>query len=87
MLKKFCIALGFGLFWLFVFSIPIGRNKHVFNLAWFYIVDTTPINWIIGTVSGGISATTNSAKETADEIVGKVDHKLDHAQTARDNIE
>lgn len=76
MLRKTCITFGVGALWLFLFSVPVGRGKQLFDVLHYYVVDTTPVNWVIRIVGLGITTTGETAKQTADDIVGRVDDKL-----------
>lgn len=84
MLRKVLIGLGYGFFWLFVFSIPVGMQRKLFDVAWFYIVDTTPVTWVVNKLGMGVDATSNAAKEAKDNVVKKVDKKLDQADRSLD---
>lgn len=87
MIEKIKTALFYGVVWLFLFSIPVGQGKHLFNLAWFYIVDTAPVNWVVNAVTGGIEAGSETAKRTADEIVGKMDSQLTKNEQINEAVE
>lgn len=76
MLRKTWITLGVGALWLFLFSIPVGRGKQLFDVLHYYVVDTAPVNWVIKMVGMGITTTGETAKQTADDIVGRVDDQL-----------
>lgn len=65
MLRKTILFAGLGFVWLFLFSIPVGRGKSVYDIAHYYIVDTRPVHWVIGKVQGGFEATVDGAEGTA----------------------
>lgn len=50
MLKNTLVILGLGMLWLFVFSIPVSNNRRFFDVAFNVVVDTTPMNWVVGKV-------------------------------------
>ena len=47
MIKNLVIFLVFGFVWLFIFSIPVSRHKRLFDVGYYYFVDTQPVRWLI----------------------------------------
>ncbi|KAB8030613.1 hypothetical protein [Fluviispira multicolorata] len=71
-LKKLFGFLFVGLIWLFIFSIPVGEGKRLYNICYTYIVDTRPVRWVKEKISSGAKTTENTAKDTASEVIDKV---------------
>ncbi len=77
MLRSFLIFLASGFFWLFVFSIPIGHpGKKIFEVGYFYIVDTKPIHFITNSFFKTVDKTGSKANEVVDDVVSKIDKSL-----------
>jgi hypothetical protein len=62
-IAKFCIA---GLIWVFLLSIPVGQGKSVYDLAHYFLVDSTPVNWIGSQFTETVSKT-EAASQRAKE--------------------
>lgn len=75
-LKKIGIFTIFGIIWLFIFSIPISSNKKIFQFFHYYIVDTTPIHWILEKLRSGFKTTELTTKEVAHKVIDKVDSEV-----------
>ena len=71
-LKKLVIFIIFGVIWLFLFSIPVSNGKKLFQVSYYYIVDTRPVHWVFDKVSTGAKTTENNAKEAAHDVIDKV---------------
>lgn len=77
MLRPIGLFLGAGLVWLFLFSIPIGHGKTLYQLGQHYIIKTAPIQWIGAKISTGYEATLEAADErTATNSVKELSEKL-----------
>lgn len=63
MLKPIGWFLGAGLAWLFLFSLPIGRGKTLYQIGQHYIINTTPVQWLGSKISTGYEATLEAATE------------------------
>ncbi len=64
-------ALSFviiGIIWLFLFSIPLGQGRTVFDVAHHYVVDSTPVHWILGQVDETISETDRVSRRAGDWV-------------------
>lgn len=72
LIKKLFAFLFLGLIWLFLFSIPVGNDKKLFQVCYHYIVDTRPVHWVTNKVSMGAKTTENTAKEAAHDVIDKV---------------
>jgi hypothetical protein len=47
-LQKFSVFVLCGIAWLFLFSIPMSQTKNLFEVLHFYVVDTRPVQWVLG---------------------------------------
>jgi len=74
--KKIFIFLIYGFVWLFIFSIPVGNGKNLFQIGYFYIVDTKPIKWLLNKSYYGAKTTENTAKDTAHEVIDKISSEV-----------
>ncbi len=79
MIRNSIMFISLGFVWLFLFSIPVGKNKSVFDVAHFYIVDTKPVYWAVQKVQGGIDATSEATQTNAEEGVEILSKKLSKA--------
>lgn len=50
MLKKLLLTAGFGIFWLFIFSIPIDRERRIFDVGYATLIDTQAVHWVLNKV-------------------------------------
>ena len=66
MARNLTIFFGMGVVWLFVFSIPIGKGKSIYEVLHYYVVDTRPVQWVAQKVLGSYEATLD-ATETAQQ--------------------
>ena len=67
MLQKFSVFLLCGVAWLFLFSVPMGQSKNLFEVLHFYIVDTRPVQWVLGKAQTSYHSTieaTHSGQKT-----------------------
>jgi hypothetical protein len=51
-LQKVGVTLGFGVLWLYLFSVPVAHNQRLFDVAFNVVVDTAPMNWLVSKVQG-----------------------------------
>lgn len=51
-LQKLGITIGFGVLWLFLFSIPVAHNQRLFDVGFKVVVDTPAMNWVVTKVQG-----------------------------------
>lgn len=79
MIRNSIMFISLGFVWLFLFSIPVGNGKNVFNVAHFYIVDTKPVSWAVQKVQGGIDAASETTESNAEEGVEILSNKLSKA--------
>jgi hypothetical protein len=63
MVKKSGIFIGLGLVWLFLFSLPVGKGKNLFELLTFYVVDTRPVHWVVGQVQSTYDSTLEATEK------------------------
>jgi len=76
MFKKVFIFLIYGFVWLLVFSIPVGNGKNLFQIGYYYIVDTKPIHWILNKSYYGAKTTEITAKDTALDVIDKISSEV-----------
>jgi hypothetical protein len=62
-LKSIGWFLGAGFIWLFLFSIPIGHGKTLYQLGQHYIIKTSPIQWMGKKIATGYEATLEATDE------------------------
>jgi hypothetical protein len=80
--------LGMGLIWLFLLSTPVGYQKSLFNLGYYYIVDTPPVHFVIDKIKFAYLYSKLFISNYSDKVVDKVDVRLQKAgQKARHHIE
>ncbi|MBX9836946.1 hypothetical protein [Silvanigrella sp.] len=75
-LRKLFIFLIYGFVWLFVFSIPVANGKSLYQIGYYYVVDTKPVHWILNKAYYGAKTTENTAKDTAHEVIDKVSSEV-----------
>ncbi len=75
-LKKLVIFLIIGIVWLFLFSIPLKNDKLLFNILYFYIVDTKPVHWLKEKITSGAKTTEDTAKDKANSFIDKIDTEM-----------
>ncbi|MFZ9519349.1 MAG: hypothetical protein ACO3A4_02630 [Silvanigrellaceae bacterium] len=63
MLRSIGWFLGAGFVWLFLFSIPIGHGKTLYQLGQHYIIKTAPIQWMGSKIVTGYEATLEATNE------------------------
>lgn len=73
MLKSLGLFLGAGFAWLFLFSLPVGHGKTLYQLGQHFIIKTAPVQWLGNKILAGYEATleateTNSLTTTVHEI-------------------
>lgn len=66
MVRNVALFFGLGLVWLFVFALPVGKGKSVYEVMHYYIVDTRPVHWVVGKVQGGYDAAIDPAESSGD---------------------
>ncbi|MBM3382337.1 MAG: hypothetical protein FJY29_07835 [Betaproteobacteria bacterium] len=64
MLKSVGWFLGAGLTWLFLFSLPIGSGKTLYQLGQHFIIKTSPVQWLGSKISTGYEATLEATNES-----------------------
>jgi hypothetical protein len=75
MIKNIVFFLAMGLVWLFIFSIPVGhQGKHVFNVGYYYLVDTKLVHKITDFASNTFFKTGSTASNVLDDVVEKVEN-------------
>lgn len=57
MSKKIGVFLLIGFVWLFLFSIPVGHGKRLFDIAAHYIVSSQPVLWLMGQIDETVAKT------------------------------
>jgi hypothetical protein len=62
-LKSVGWFLGAGLAWLFLFSLPIGHGKTLYQVGQHYIINTAPVQWLGSKISTGYEATLEATNE------------------------
>lgn len=72
MMRNLISFLVFGFVWLFLFSIPVGHNRILFDVGHYYFVDTKPVRWLIEKFNVGVKASQSKASETLDQVVDYV---------------
>jgi hypothetical protein len=77
---RLVIFLAYGLVWLFLFSIPLEGSTRLFQVGYYYIVDTKFVHFITDFVKEGTSKTTGAATGAAHEVINKVEEKGRMAQ-------
>jgi len=55
------IFFGLGLLWLFLFAMPVGKGKSLYEVLHYYVVDTRPVHWVVGKIQGGYDVTLDKA--------------------------
>jgi hypothetical protein len=60
---EICRFLGAGLAWLFLFSLPIGHGKTLYQVGQHYIINTAPVQWLGSKISTGYEATLEATNE------------------------
>ena len=88
MLRKTLLFAGLGFVWLFLYSIPLGQGKNVYNIAHYYIVDTRPVHWIISKVHGGYTTTIEATDvSTVPAAYEKMNERLSKTEKSLENAE
>lgn len=68
MSKKAGTFIIFGLIWLFLFSIPVGQGKVLFDVASYYIVSSRPVDWLLGQIDETVANTEESSLRKSSQI-------------------
>jgi hypothetical protein len=68
MSKKIGLFLAMGLVWLFLFSLPMGKGRSVYQVLHHYIVDTKPVLWVAEKISSAYDSTVSSAGNTSESV-------------------
>jgi hypothetical protein len=68
-LQKFSIFLLSGVAWLFLFSVPLGQSKNLFEVLHFYVVDTRPVQWILGHAQTTYQTTIEATNEAKKSVI------------------
>lgn len=77
MLKSVGWFLGAGLVWLFLFSLPIGHGKTLYQLGQHFIIQTAPVQWLGSKISTGYEATLEATnKNELTDSVRELPEKL-----------
>jgi len=79
-LRSIGLFLGAGVVWLFLFSIPIGHGKTLYQLGQHYIIRTTPVQWLGRQIVSGYETTLEATEDKATgtsfkELPEKFSHK------------
>lgn len=82
MIRNFISFLIFGFVWLFLFSIPVGHGRVLFDVGHYYFVDTKPVRWLIEKFNIGVKTSQSKASETVKETV---DHVVDYMKQPLDS--
>lgn len=72
MIRNFISFLIFGFVWLFLFSIPVGHGRVLFDVGHYYFVDTKPVRWMIEKFNIGVKTSQSKASEAVKETVDQV---------------
>ena len=64
-----------GLIWLFVFSLPIGHDKQLFSVGYYYVVDTKPVKFFEDISEKSVLFLTKTMFDLATDLVDKMDVK------------
>ncbi len=81
MIRNIFVFLLSGILWLFIFSIPVGHHhKRVFDLGFYYIVDTRLVHLVTDLVSSTAQKTGDKANDVVDDVVNKVDQSAQPTQ-------
>lgn len=67
LIAKFVIA---GIAWVFLLSIPVGQGKIAFDLAHFFLVDSTPVHWVSSQFSKTVAKTEEATQSARDSTEG-----------------
>lgn len=88
MSKKAGIFIIFGLIWLFLFSIPVGQGKVVFDVASYYIVSSRPVYWLLGQIDETVANTeAGSLRKSSQNWVDSSREKLTQSDKLYDYTE
>lgn len=68
MLKSIGLFLAAGIVWLFLFSLPIGQGKTLYQLGQHFIIKTSPVQWLGNKITTGYEATLEATDEKAAEF-------------------
>ena len=82
-LASFMKFLALGIVWLFILSIPVGYQKTLFNLGYFYIVDTFPVHWTIDKIEVLLGHSRVAVSDMSSKVIDKVDV---HIQKSSDKL-
>lgn len=68
MARNISIFFGMGLLWLFLFSLPVGKGKSLYEVMHYYVVDTRPVHWMVGKVQGTYESTLEATEDTSNTM-------------------
>ena len=68
--------LCLGVVWLFILSFPMGPDKTLFNLGYYYLVDTKPVHWAVDKIENLMSIAKDKISSMRNDVVEKVDVRL-----------
>lgn len=68
MLRSVGLFLAAGFVWLFLFSIPIGRGKTLYQLGQHYVIKTASIQWLGRKITTGYEATLEATNEPMEKL-------------------
>ena len=54
----------FGLIWVFVFSIPLGKGKRIFDVVHHLLVNNIPVHWTLAQIQYGFQATLEATEQS-----------------------
>lgn len=63
--------LFYGFIWLFIFSIPVGHSKKLFDLGYEHIVDSDVVHTLTSYVSSFFNKTKTTVTESVKEEIKK----------------
>jgi len=69
MFRSLFSFLLFGFVWLFVFSIPVGHNRLLFDVGHYYFVETAPVRWLIEKFNIGLKQSESKASQAVDQAI------------------
>lgn len=75
MIRNLITFLIFGFVWLFLFSMPVGHGKRLFDVGYYYFVDTRPVHWFFEKFNIGVQESQSKASEAVDKVIDSVTDK------------
>jgi hypothetical protein len=81
------LFFGLGILWLFLFSLPVGKGKSLYEVLHYYIVDTQPVHWIVDKAQGGYEATIEKTETTNETLTLRGKETLSQSSDVLKGIE